>query len=415
MESFKIEGIMRTNRKKVLVIGEVFYPEDFLINDLVSEWIDKGYDVEVLARVPSYPYGQTFDGYKNRIYQKDHYKGATVHRVGFVQGYKNSLLKKILNYILFVILGTIVVLGIGRKFERLFIYHTGPLTLALPGMAAKKLYGVKTSIWTQDLWPDTVYAYGFKKTGILDMMLCSMVRFVYKNCDNIFVTCQGFTERIQEFTPGKEVKMAPNWPITQKLESPKQIDHQGIKLPEGINFTFTGNVGKVQNLENVIAGFGEFRQFQPDANLNIVGDGSNLEALKELVREKGIGGVTFWGRYPVYTMTEFYKQSDVLVLSLIQSPIFELTIPMKFQTYLTAGKPIFGIIKGDVADMIEEHNLGYSSDPENIQQISHTFCRLTDLVVNDPLSVGLMSVNCKLLLENKFDRESIIEDLSTIH
>lgn len=414
MESFKIESIMRTNRKKVLVIGEVFYPEDFLINDLVSEWIDNGYDVEVLARVPSYPYGRTFDGYKNRIYQKDYYKGATVHRVGFVQGYKNSLIKKILNYMLFVLLGTIVVLGIGRRFERLFIYHTGPLTLALPGMAAKKLYGVKTTIWTQDLWPDTVYAYGFKKTGILHLVLCNMVRFVYKNCDNIFVTCRGFIDRIQEYTPGKEVKTAPNWPIVEDLDPYKENEHEVIKLQEGINFTFTGNVGKVQNLENVIAGFGEFRQFQTDANLNIVGDGSNLDDLKEYVRQKGIEGVTFWGRYPVYTMPGFYKQSDVLLLSLIESPIFELTIPLKFQTYLTAGKPILGIIKGDVARMIEENNLGYCSDPDNIEQISQTFSRMTDLVVNDSLSVEEMSNNCKQLLQNKFDREKIIHDLSTV-
>ena len=40
---------------KVLVIGEAFYPEDFLINDLVQEWEKDGYDFEVLTRAPSYP------------------------------------------------------------------------------------------------------------------------------------------------------------------------------------------------------------------------------------------------------------------------------------------------------------------------------------------------------------------------
>ena len=41
--------------KKALVLGEAFYPEDFLINDLVQEWEKAGYQLEVLTRSPSYP------------------------------------------------------------------------------------------------------------------------------------------------------------------------------------------------------------------------------------------------------------------------------------------------------------------------------------------------------------------------
>lgn len=56
-------------RKKVLVLGEAFYPEDFLINDLVREWEKDGYQFEVLTRAPSYPFGKVYEGYKNKIYQ----------------------------------------------------------------------------------------------------------------------------------------------------------------------------------------------------------------------------------------------------------------------------------------------------------------------------------------------------------
>ena len=394
----------------MLVIGEVFYPEDFLINDLVSEWIEKGYDIEVLARAPSYPYGKTYKGYKNRIYQKDYYKGATVHRVGFVKGYSNSVVKKILNYILFVFLGTFVVLGIGRRFESMFIYHTGPLTLALPGIVAKKVYKLKTTIWTQDLWPDTVYAYGFRETRALNTLLTNIVKFVYKNCDEIFVTCQGFTEKLQGYIPDKKIKLAPNWPITTNTKKP-DLD-ESIELPEGINFTFTGNIGKVQNLENVLIGFGEFQKEYPDANLNIIGDGSNLNKLKRLVEDHEINSVKFWGRYPVSTMPEFYKKSDVLVLSLIKSPTFELTIPLKFQTYLASGKPIFGIIEGDVATMIKENEIGFTAEPQSIKNIENEFREIVYLIENNPLSFNTISNNCNSLLKNSFDRQAIIENLT---
>ncbi len=32
---------------KILVFSEVFHPEDFMINDLVREWVKMGHEVEV--------------------------------------------------------------------------------------------------------------------------------------------------------------------------------------------------------------------------------------------------------------------------------------------------------------------------------------------------------------------------------
>jgi len=31
------------NKRKALVLGEAFYPEDFIINDLVKDWEKDGY------------------------------------------------------------------------------------------------------------------------------------------------------------------------------------------------------------------------------------------------------------------------------------------------------------------------------------------------------------------------------------
>ena len=56
-------------KKKVLVLGEAFYPEDFLVNDLVREWEKSGFQFEVLTRAPSYPFGKVYKGYKNKLYQ----------------------------------------------------------------------------------------------------------------------------------------------------------------------------------------------------------------------------------------------------------------------------------------------------------------------------------------------------------
>ena len=58
-------------KKRILIVTEYFYPEEFKINDIALSWKEKGYEVDVLTTVPSYPESQIYKGYENKIYQKD--------------------------------------------------------------------------------------------------------------------------------------------------------------------------------------------------------------------------------------------------------------------------------------------------------------------------------------------------------
>lgn len=51
---------------KILVFSEVFHPEDFMINDLVHEWVKMGHEVEMVTQYPSYPQSYVFEGYENK-------------------------------------------------------------------------------------------------------------------------------------------------------------------------------------------------------------------------------------------------------------------------------------------------------------------------------------------------------------
>ena len=63
-------------------------------------------------------------------------------------------------------------------------------------------------------------------------------------------------------------------------------------------------------------------------------------------------------------MSKYYKASSFLIISLINEPIFSLTVPAKLQTYISAKKPILAIINGETSDIVVENNLGISVDPE---------------------------------------------------
>ena len=169
------------------------------------------------------------------------------------------------------------------------------------------------------------------------------------------------------------------------------------------------NIGKVQNLENVIRGFALAAKFNDRIKLNIIGDGSNLEDLKNIVKEEDIANVHFWGRRPLKEMPKWFEGSDVLIISLIDEPIFSLTIPAKFQAYLASGKPIYCVMNGEVADLIINNKIGFVAHPNNIDDIKAGFEKFLNTPEKELKSFG---INMKSLLSNEFDRNKIIQQMT---
>jgi len=167
----------------------------------------------------------------------------------------------------------------------------------------------------------------------------------------------------------------PNW--ADDLDNNLTLKNLG-KSKEATHFTFAGNIGKVQNLENIINAFCFLsNEYQEKSQLNIIGDGSNLDNLKLLANNNP--NIVFHGKKPRSDMASYYKASDFLIISLIDKPIFSVTVPAKTQTYIAAKKPILAIINGDTASIIQDNNLGLYADPSKIDAISTLFQRCVDM------------------------------------
>ena len=362
--------------KKILIVTECFYPEEFKINDVALSWKDKGYDVDILTLVPTYPLGKVFPGYKNGFFRKDEHQGINIFRVRAITGYRDSVIKKILKYINFMIFGSIAAIFIGRKYDYVFGFNMGALTGMLPAILIRKLYKKPTMFWVQDVWPDSVYAYGFKQTKMLSTVLDIFVRFMHRNIDAIAVSGKGFESKLAPYIEKDLIfHYLPNW--ADDLDNNLTLKNLG-KSKEATHFTFAGNIGKVQNLENIINAFCFLsNEYQEKSQLNIIGDGSNLDNLKLLANNNP--NIVFHGKKPRSDMASYYKASDFLIISLIDKPIFSVTVPAKTQTYIATKKPILAIINGDTASIIQDNNLGLYADPSKIDAISTLFQRCVDM------------------------------------
>ena len=275
--------------KKILIVTEYFYPEEFKINEIALDWKKRGYIVDVLTQNPTYPAGEVFVDYTNKWYIKEVWNGINIYRVKAVTGYKSSLFKKLLKYFSFMILGSVLSLKIGKKYDYVLGFDIAALTSMVPAVILKQFYKKPVTIWVQDVWPDSVYAYGFKKSKLLEFFLNGFVRYVYRHSSNFAISAKGFEQKILPFlNEKKEILYAPNWADYLDMD----LEKFEFSKETRIHFTFAGNIGTVQNLDNVIEAFGKLcEESLHKAQLNIIGDGSYLENLKVIVEQKSFKNI----------------------------------------------------------------------------------------------------------------------------
>jgi glycosyltransferase involved in cell wall biosynthesis len=394
------------SKSSILIVTEVFFPEDFNINDVALSWKNKGYDVDVLTLAPTYPLGRVFSGYKNSFFRKDEYQGINIFRLRAVTGYRNSRVKKILKYINFMVFGSIATIFIGRRYDYVFGFNLGSLTDMLPAVIIRKFYKKPTMFWVQDVWPDSVYAYGFKKTKILSIFLDFFVKFMYHNINNIAISSKGFESKLEPYIKkGLKFCYAPNWANDLNMD----MNPIALSATQKVHFTFAGNVGKVQNLENIVNAFQLLpKNYKEKTQLNIIGDGSNLENIRLL--SGNCSNIVFYGKKSREEMASFYKSSNFLIVSLVDKPIFSSTVPCKLQTYIAAKKPILAVINGETADIVSDNNLGISVDPSNVGLIKGVFEKCIDMPENEKSE---FVINNAKLLETTFNKDSIINKMTS--
>lgn len=381
---------------KILILVERFYPEDFLVNDLASEWKRMGHDVEVLTQVPSYPFDKIYDGYSNKTYQTTvELDGIPVHRVSTIFGYNTSVKRKILNYLHFGVLTSLWALWNGRKYDKVFVYHTAALTMASAVMPLRWLWRKPITIWTQDLWPDAVWGYGFKPTKWRMVLLNAFIRTIYGCCNRITVSCKRYVMRVKALT-GRDAEWVPQWEPAEMLLPEK---------PSGgkVVFMFAGNMGVPQDLPNVIEGF--VKANLDDAELWLVGGGVMAEPLKEKYGETD--GVKFCGRQPRAEMPNWFAKADALIISLTDQ--YCLTLPGKFQSYIKTGKPLLGILNGEARELIEENDIGFTAKPDDIDAIADSYRKMYSVVRDGEASA--YGNRARELSSTMFNRERLIKTL----
>mgnify|MGYP006119837269 CR=1 FL=1 len=83
---------------RVLIVSQVFWPENFKINDVAKGLEERGHEVSVLTGIPNYPKGKFYKGYSFFKMKQEDYEGITIYRSSVIPRGSGSSIKLFLNY-----------------------------------------------------------------------------------------------------------------------------------------------------------------------------------------------------------------------------------------------------------------------------------------------------------------------------
>ena len=227
------------------------------------------------------------------------------------------------------------------------------------------------------MWPESLTAGGINGGRIYKAVLKKMKKY-YRRDKKVFITSRGFRQMLVERgVPDEKIVYLPNW-CDESVEA-KDDSIKLPHLPSGFVVMFAGNLGEAQNMENVLQAAKILRN-EKDIHFVFVGDGRKKQWMDDFVAAEGLADTVFLaGRYPSSAMMSFFEKASVLLVSLSDTLVFNMTLPAKVQSYMAAGKPILGVLKGEGAEIIAEAECGWSADPANPQAIADKIVEISKM------------------------------------
>jgi glycosyltransferase involved in cell wall biosynthesis len=355
----------------IVILTQNYPPEpDTIIHNLSKALVSRGNYVRVLTGFPNYPKGVIYEGYKQKLLQKECMGRVEIVRFPLYPDRSRSFIKRSLNYLSFP--GSAGLLGpIASRTADVMIVRHPPVTVGIPGMFIGFTRKIPFVFEIQDMWPETLPATGMITNPFALRLLGKLGMFVYSRAAAITVISPGFKKNLLEKGVSEhKVHVILNSAYEGYYEMATRDDSlaEEFGLKGRFNILYAGNMGPAQGLENVIEAANMLSNIK-DLQFVFLGSGIDRKALESSTKAKKLTNVRFLPRQPMERMPSFYALADAVLVHLTNDPLFEITIPGKTQSCLLTGKPVIASVNGDVADLISRAKAGIpvrAMDPKDL-------------------------------------------------
>lgn len=398
----------KVGKSHFVVVSQFYKPEPFIFPPAIAAALfEDGNRVSVVTGYPNRPGGRLYEGYKQKFGFSEMIEGVEVFRAPLIINHSRKAVERILNFLSFSVTALSVTAKV-KNADAVYVYAT-PATAAIPAQIWSKLFGIPYVLHVQDLWPESVTDSGMlgnrRLAKIAETLMSPWLKRLYGNAEQLIAISPGMRQLlINRGNDPNKCSVVYNWADETTISEKKSGSFLGTEL----QLLYAGNLGPMQDLENVIEAARKFES-RDGFSLKIAGSGILEESLHTAAI--GLMKVEFLGRLPRTEVSKLYLESDFQLVTLKDIPIFRTTVPSKLQASLASGVPVITSVKGDVADLISEYNAGLVAEPEDVDSLAAVFEEAIRMSAEERMQMGR---NARRLYEEKMSVSSGTSTISSI-
>jgi len=365
------------------------------------EWVKMGHTVTIVTGAPNFPTGKVFEGYQNKLLQREDLEGIRVVRVWTYIAANEGSVKRMIDFASFMVTATFA--GLFIKKPDMVIATTPQFLTSITGWILAKLKRRPFVLELRDLWPESIAAVGVIQRKRLYKTLKWVARFIYHRADVIISVTHSFKRILIDMgIRGDKIHIITNGVHPDIMVSPQ--NREEIRTQYGIPrdaflVGYVGTFGLAHGLATILEAA---RLIQNDHCLHFVlmGNGADKQHLTEQARARDLKNVTFLDRAPHQDAIDLLSTLDVALVLLKDLPLFESVIPSKLLEAMAQGKPVILGARGESLSIVNEHLCGIGIRPENIVDLSAAIRKLQA----DRSACEIMGANGKRAIKEKYDR-----------
>ena len=405
---------------KILFLTHYYTPEGNApasrVSALAERWAASGHDVTVLTGVPNVPDGVIYPGYRNRWTQRETINGVKVLRVWTYIAPNKGTVRRIVNYLSYMH---------SAFWHGLWVDRPDVLIATSPQFFCGWA-GVRLSWWRRlpfvleirDIWPESMSAVNAGLPAPALKYIGWLERRMYRSADRIVTVGQGYVEKLRERgVPAEKISVVMNG-VDKKLFYPRPVNEE-LRAQYGLTGKFVcsyiGTIGMACGLRSALDAAQLLKERgRDDIRIVLVGDGAQRESLQREANERKLDNVVFTGRRPKAEMPEWVASSDVNLVHLKKSDLFETVMPSKIFESAGCARPILMGVKGFAKKIVMDAEAGVSVEPEDAVGIADALEKLAA----DPELCRRLGDNALRNIAARYDRDvqaddylKILEDL----
>lgn len=360
---------------KILIVCQLYYPENVVISKIAERLLSFGHDVTVLTGKPNYGYGHILPEYKKVKFEM--INGVKVNRVN-IKARKDSRLSIIKNYLSFWKNSKKWVRHCKEQYDIIYSMSISPVTILAAGNLYKKKHHVPHVVHCVDLWPESVLVtHAVKKDSFIYKMLYKWSRSLYSRVDKVLIGSPSFEEYFRSVLKlnNVELKYIPQPSLMEASDlEPYKFDK------DYFNILYCGNLGRIQQIPLITEAMKELKDEK--ICFHIIGMGPLFKDLENDIQKHELNNVKYYGPIPAKQAAAYFKGADALYVSLKNDGYVGQTIPNKLVMSMAFEKPILAMLEGDGKKILEEADGAVIVD-QTAESLKAGILKLSKLNKND--------------------------------